>query len=156
MSDSQTQSTFLVTAADDESAVVRDVDGGQVHTLDENPGVAAEEVLEATLEPVEPMGVTWRVVDVAGRRSIPIERVEEAPTQRVREIAADQPVGEISRQERAGEGEIHVITVPDERTDDAAADVLADETTRERAARLGVDRVEIRTADGVVSVRYLP
>lgn len=156
MSDSRTRSTFLVTAADDESAVLRDVEGGQIHTLDENPGVAAEEVLEATLEPVGQMGITWRVVDVAGRRSIPIERVAEDPTRHVREIAADQPVGEISRKERAGEGEIHVITVPDERTDDAATDVLEDETTRERAARLGVDRVEIRAADGVVSVRYLP
>ena len=62
----------------------------------------------------------------------------------------------MTRQERAGEGELHVITVPEEETEQATADVLEDEATLTQAAKLGVARVEVRAADGVVSVRYLP
>ena len=57
---------------------------------------------------------------------------------------------------RAGEGELHVLTVPEDGTTDAVADVLDDEETLARAARLGVRRVEVRGESGVVSVRYLP
>jgi len=145
-----------VTHADEGSAVLRDVADGQVHTLAENPDVDRLDVLEATLEPEPPMEVTWRIVDLGGRRSIPVEKSPERPTRRTRELAADQPVGELTRRERAGEGEIHVIAVPEEQTEAAATEVLADEATVSRAARLGVDRVEVRATDGVVSVRYLP
>ena len=148
--------TFLVTHADEESAVLRDVTDGQVHTLAGNPDLAVEEVLEATLEPEPPMEVTWRIVEVEANRTIPAETSSEGPTRLAREIAADQPVGDVTRQERAGEGELHVISVPPERTDDAAAELCEDEATLSRAARLGVDRVEVRADDGVVSVRYLP
>jgi hypothetical protein len=175
----RTQGTFLV-VADDGAVVVRDVSTGQVHTLadDATAGVASEsapesdedgegesgdgldltagEVLEATLEPEPPLEVAWRVVDVSGRRTIPVERSDERPTGQARAVAADQPVGEVTTVERAGEGELHVLTVPADRTESAAEDVRTDEATRSRAARLGVDRVEIRAADGVVSVRYLP
>jgi len=148
--------TFLVTHADEGSAVLRDVTDAQVHTLAENPGVEAGEVVDASIEPDPPMEVAWRVADLRERRTIPVERIEEPPTQQVRDIAADQPTGEVTRRERAGEGELHVLTVPADRTDAAASDVIADEETRARAARLGVARVEVRAADGVVSVRYLP
>ncbi|MFB6084970.1 MAG: DUF5812 family protein [Halorientalis sp.] len=148
--------TFLVTAADEESAVLRDVTDSQVHTLTTNPSVEVGEVLDASIEPDPPMEVAWRVVEIAQRRTIPVERSPEPPTQQAREIAADQPVGEITRRERAGEGELHVVTVPEGGADDAAADVLDDEETLARAARLGVDRVEIRADGQVLSVRYLP
>jgi hypothetical protein len=148
--------TFLVTNADGESAVLRDVESGQVHTLASNPGLSAGTVLEATVAPVRPLEVTWEVVDVADRRTIPVEESTETPTGQARELAADQSVGEVTRRERAGDGELHVLTVPAERTGDAVADVLDDEATRSRAARLGVARVEVRSAEGVVSVRYLP
>jgi hypothetical protein len=46
--------------------------------------------------------------------------------------------------------------VPAAETEAAVADVREDEATLVRAARLGVDRVEIRSETGVVSVRYLP
>jgi hypothetical protein len=63
----------------------------------------------------------------------------------------------LTRRERAGTGEIHVITVPEEETEQAVADVADDEeNTLARAARLGVNRVEIRAAPGVVAVRYMP
>jgi hypothetical protein len=63
----------------------------------------------------------------------------------------------VTRRERAGTGELHVLTVPEERTGAAVEDVLADrEATLSRAARLGVARVEVRSAPGVVVVRYLP
>ncbi|WP_336000600.1 DUF5812 family protein [Halorientalis halophila] len=148
--------TFLVTAADDGSAVLRDVADGQVHTLATNPGVEAGEILDASIEPEPPLEVAWQVVELTDQRTVPVERSPEPPTRQEREIAADQSVGEVTRQERAGIGELHVITVPDGEAEDAAADVLEDEETLARAARLGVDRVEVRAADETVSVRYLP
>lgn len=150
------QGTFLVAAADDETATLRDVADAQVITLSSNPGVEAGEVLEATVEPEPPLEVAYRVVEVDEQRSIPVERVAESPTTQARDLAAEQEVGEVTRRERAGEGEIHVLTVSEDQTDGAADDVVDDEETIARAARLGVDRVEVRAADGVVSVRYLP
>jgi len=150
------EGTFLVTHADDGSAVVRDVTDSQVHTLADNPGLVVGEVLEATLEPEPPMEVAWRVVELTDQRTVPVEHSEEPPTQLARDLAADQSVGDLTTRERAGEGEVHVLTVPPDRTADAAAEVADDEETIARAARLGVARVEVRAADGVVSVRYLP
>lgn len=150
------QGTFLVTGVDEESVVVRDVDTGHVHTLSECPEVAVDDVLEATLEPEPPMEVVWTVTEIENRRTIELAENVERPTKQARDIAASQDVGELTRRERAGEGELHVITVPEERTEEAVADVLADETTLVQAARLGVERVEVRAEEGVVSVRYLP
>lgn len=147
-------STFLVTAADDETATLRDVADQQVVTLSENPGLAAHEAIEATVEPEPPLEVAYEVVEIERQWEIPVERSPESPTKLSRDLAAEQADGEITRRERAGEGEFHVLTVPD--AESAADDVLDDVATLERAARLGVDRVEIRVGDGVVSVRYLP
>jgi len=148
--------TFLVTHADEASAVLQDVTDSQVHTLAANPGLAVDEVVQATIEPEPPMEVAWQVVALQEQRTIPVERSEEPPTQLARDLAADQAVGEVTTRERAGTGEVHVLTVPSEETDAAAEDVVADSETIARAARLGVDHVEVRAADGVVSVRYLP
>jgi len=156
MTDGATQGTFVVASADEATAVLQNVQSGQVHTLAENPGVEPGEILEATIEPQPPMEAVWTVVDLSGQRTIPVERSPEPPTKQARDIAADQAVGELTTRERAGEGELHVITVPDEQTDQAAEDVVADDATVTRAARLGVDRVEVRAAEGVLSVRYLP
>ncbi|PSP56034.1 hypothetical protein BRC82_02545 [Halobacteriales archaeon QS_1_67_19] len=149
-------STFLVTHAEGDSAVLKDVHDGQVHTLSSNPGVEEADAVEATVAPEPPMNLTWSVVAVEERRALTTERSEEPPTARERELAAEQDVGEIAREERAGTGEIHVLTVPAEDAEDAVADVLADEGTLSRAARLGVSRVEVRSEDGIVSVRYMP
>jgi hypothetical protein len=147
---------FLVTHVDEGSAVLKDVDRGQVHTLGEHPGVEVGDVVEGTVEPEPPMEVTYRLVDVENRRSLTVEESPEPPTAQEREIAADQPEGELTQRERAGEGELHVLTVPEAETEAAVEDVLDDEATLVRAARLGVERVEVRSEDGVVSVRYLP
>ncbi|AUG46379.1 hypothetical protein BVU17_02145 [Haloarcula taiwanensis] len=150
------EGTFLVTNADDASATLRNVANSQVLTLSDNPGVETGEVVEGTVEPEPPMEVTYTLTEVEERRTIPVETVDLAPTAQTTEIAAEQAPGELTTVERAGEGEVHVLTVPDDETAEAAADVVEDEATLSRAARLGVDRVEIRTTDGVVSVRYLP
>ncbi len=147
---------FLVTHAEEESAVLKDVDRGQVHTLAENPGVETGDLVDGTVTPEPPMEVTYRLVDVEVRRHLSVEESPEPPTRHERELAAEQPIGEVTATERAGEGEIHVLAVPEDRTEAAAEDVLNDEATLVRAARLGVDRVEVRFDDGVVSVRYLP
>lgn len=153
----ETEGTFVVTHAEADAAVLKAVDSGQVHALGDNPGVEAGDVLVATLAPEPPLEVAWRVVDVAERRSIAIEASEEPPTEQARTIAADQDVGELSREPRAGDGELHVLTVQDDKTEQAVADVLDDEATIVRAASLpSVRRVEVRSAPGVVSVRYLP
>lgn len=160
----ETESTFLITHAEEDTAVLRDVESGRVHTLSENPGVAEGEVLSGTLAPEPPLEVTWRLVSMDERRSITLERSDESLTPQEREISAEQDPGEIARKERAGEGEVHVISVPSDSTEQstpteqAIRDVLDDDATLARAARLGVTRVEVRSDDddGVVSVRYLP
>jgi hypothetical protein len=148
---------FLVTHAEDASAVLKDLDDAQVLTLGDGHDVTSGEVLEATLEPDPPMEVTWSVVDVDDRTRLTVERSPEPPTAHERDVGAGQAVGEVAREERAGTGEIHVLTVPPEETDAAVADVLDDEATLVRAARMdGVVRVEVRAEEGVVAVRYLP
>lgn len=152
-----TTGTFVVTHADEGSAVLQDAADGQVHALESNPDLAPGDVLEATLEAVPPMEATWEVAEILARREVEVTRAAEPPTGQAREAAAAQPVGELTRIERAGTGELHVITVPEGTTEGAVADVLDDEAGLvARAARLGVDRVEVRAADGVLSVRYLP
>ena len=156
MSDDAREGRFLVTHADENSAVLKNVDRGQVHTLADNPGVEAGDVLEGAVEPEPPMEVTYTLVEVEARRHLTVEESPEPPTAQERNVAADQSEGEVAREERAGTGELHVLTVPDGETEAAVADVLEDEATLVRAARLGVERVEVRSDPGVVSVRYLP
>ncbi|QCJ45825.1 MULTISPECIES: DUF5812 family protein [Haloprofundus] len=155
--DESKEGTFLVTAADDETAVLKDVEDGQVHALASNPGVERHDAVEGVVAPDPPMNVTWQLVEVKSRRPLRIEESDESPTTMARDVAADQPTGELTRRERAGTGEIHVVTVPEETTEQAVADVLDDEEgLLSRAARLGVNRVEIRSSPGVVVVRYMP
>lgn len=155
--DERVEGTFLVTAADEDSAVLKNVDTGQVHTLSSNPGVERHDAVTGVVAPDPPMNVSYQLVDIDSRWGLTIELSDEAPTADSRDIAESQPVGELTRKERAGTGEIHVITVPEAETDQAATDVADDaENTLSRAARLGVNRVEIRTDPGVVVVRYMP
>ncbi|WP_435155371.1 DUF5812 family protein [Haladaptatus sp. DFWS20] len=149
-------STFLVTHAEEESAVLKDVHDGQVHTLSANPGVESNDAIDATVAPEPPMEMTWDVVEIDDKRPLTVHKSEEPPTVQERDIAEGQDVGDLERTERAGIGEIHVLSVPPEETEDAVDDVLDDEGTLARAARLGMNRVEIRSEEGVVSVRYLP
>lgn len=148
--------TFLVTAADPEQVVLADVRNGQVHTLEENPDLTVDQIVDATISPVPPLEVVWTVESLDGVRDVPIEVSDERPTRTSREVAASMPDGDLATRERAGTGEIHVISVPEEITEDAVEDVLADEQTLRTAAQLGVDRVEIRSSPGVVTIRYLP
>ena len=156
--DTKQSGIFLVTHADSDSAVLRNVESGQVHALASNPGIEEGDVIDGAVGSEPPLEVAWNLTNVESRRSIPVERGEEPPTSQEREIAADIAVGEIAREERAGIGELHVLSVLPEEVDEALTDVLDDEETLARAARLGVDRVEVRSdrEEGVLSVRYLP
>jgi len=155
--DGRTAGTFLVTAAEESSAVLRNVETGQVHTLSSNPGIERGDVVEGAVAPDPPMNVSYQLIETETRRSVPVERSPEPPTAHSAALAADQPVGDLTREPRAGTGEVHVLTVPEDDTDEAVSDLLDDtEQLRARAARLGVDRVEIRSEPGVVSVRYMP
>ncbi|RQG92420.1 DUF5812 family protein [Natrarchaeobius chitinivorans] len=155
---SEQTGTFVVTHAEAESAVVRDVETAQVHTLASNPGLEVQDVVEATLAPDPPLEVTWQVIEVDDRRSVDLVDSDLEPTQHSKDLAADAAVGDLHREERAGTGEVHVLRVPDGEVDDAARDILEDDETIARAARLEAVRVEVRRSadDGVVSVRYLP
>ncbi|MFW5938170.1 MAG: DUF5812 family protein [Halanaeroarchaeum sp.] len=148
--------TFLVTAADADSAVLSDVTDGQVHTLEENPDLSTDQIVEATIAPVPPMEALWTVDEIAAIREVSVEVSDERPTKTSRDLAATMAEGTLETRERAGVGAIHVITVPTAITDDAVDDVLDDDQTLRTAARLGVDRVEIRSDPGIVTVRYLP
>jgi hypothetical protein len=156
--DGEVAGRFLVTHADADSAVLKAVDGGQVHTLADNPGVEADDVVEATLAPEQPLEVSWRAVECEVEGSVGVERSPEPPTQLAYDLAADQPVGEVTRRERAGDGELHVLTLEPGSVEAAVEEVAADEATRTMAARVGARRVELRWDDdaGVCSVRYLP
>ncbi|SEQ93323.1 DUF5812 family protein [Natrinema salaciae] len=150
--------TFVVTHAESDSAVVRDVETAQVHTLASNPDLEVSDVLEATVAPEPPLEVTWEVIDVADRRSIELVDSDLEPTQHEKTLASETEVGDFVQEERAGTGELHVFRVPDGEVEAAAEDVLGDEETIARAARLEAVRVEVRRSadEGVLSVRYLP
>jgi len=150
------EGTFVVTEADEESAILRDVNDGQIHTLGSNPDLSVGDAVEATLAAEPPMEVVWNVEETTRQFSVSVEESAEPPTQQALDLAADQPVGEVATRERAGTGEVHVLTVPEADTAAAVTDVRDDDATVERAARIGVERVEIRSEPGVVSVRYLP
>lgn len=154
-----TTATFLVTEADADSAVLRDVDSGQIYTLAENDaGYEPFQILGATVEPVPPMDVAYEVVEEDYVQTVELVDTDLSPTTQAMETADSLAEGEVERIERAGSGELHVISVPPAQTEAAAQDVLEDEETIARAARVGAVRVEVRRdADaGVLNVRYLP
>ncbi|PSQ44571.1 hypothetical protein BRD17_03770 [Halobacteriales archaeon SW_7_68_16] len=144
---------YLVTHADEGAATLRDVRTAQVHTLDDDHGMTAGEVVTARLES-GPMGVVSTVVEVIDRREIDVVRPDLEPTRQARE--ACPTTGEVARIERAGEGEVHVLSVPEGEVAATATVTAEDDETLARAARQGATRVEIRTGTGLVSVRYLP
>ncbi|MFB6161570.1 MAG: DUF5812 family protein [Haloferacaceae archaeon] len=154
--DAAESGTFLVTAADEASAVLREVHRGRVYALADNSGLSAGETVVGAVAPVPPLETAWRLVETDERYRVSVVASDQAPTARARELVPET-VGEVARTERAGDGELHVIAVPEDGTEAAVADVLDDEEgLRARASRLGVGRVEVRSAPGVVSVRYLP
>lgn len=144
---------FLVTAADDATVELADVDDGQVVTLSSNPGLDPGEVVEGTVSPDPPLGVSWSLVEVNARYRIDVEAVDDPPTDQARALADGLGVGEIAR-EPTGVGELHVLRVPTAETTSAVDDVLSDEATLRRAARLDSRTVEVKGADGIVTVRY--
>lgn len=150
------EGTFLAAHVDGPTAILSDVTDGEVLTLSAHPDLTSGDVIDGTVEAEPPMEATWRLVDIDRRRTIPVEHVDLDPTGQVREAVEGDAPGTLARIERAGRGEIHAISVEPGTSADAAEDVVADAETVARAARLDVDRVEVRAGDGVVSVRYLP
>lgn len=152
---SEKEGVFLVTAVDDGTSVMRDVNTGQVHTIEGNPDVEVWDVVEATITIVPPLAVTWRLASTENHRSLTVVESDESPTTRARKLAGDLATGEVTREPRAGNGAVHVLSVPPAETEAKVGDVIGVETMT-RAARMGVERVEVRAEDGIVSVRYLP
>lgn len=146
--------TFLVTAADEATVELADVADGQVVALSSNPGLAVGEVIEGTVTSDPPLGISWSLVAVESRYRVAVEAVDEPPAERARALADPLEAGELAT-EPLDDGELHALSVPPDETAAAVEDVVADEATTRRAARLGARRAEVRGADGVVSVRYL-
>jgi hypothetical protein len=147
--------TFVVTAAEEESAVLRSVSDSQVHTLEENPGVSEDTILEATIASKPPMDVVWTVESIEATRTIDVAVVDEGPTEASRTVAADLDEDSVSVHHGIEDGEVHVLAVPADRIEETVASIRADLETVVRAARLGAGRVEIRKGSGIVAVRYL-
>ncbi|WP_247730036.1 DUF5812 family protein [Halovivax limisalsi] len=150
--------TFVVTHADEASPVLRDVETARIHTLASNPDLESNEVVDASLAAEPPLEVAWEVVELRERRTVDVVDSDLSPTTHERAVADEQSIGDLDRVERAGTGEIHVLSVEPAETEAAARDVLEDPETIARAARLDAVRVEVRSdaAEGVLSVRYLP
>lgn len=148
--------TFVATHVDGESAVLQDVETAQVHTLDESPSFPAGTVIEGTIAATPPMEVVWELQTIDDQRQIELVETELSPTTQAQEAVADEQPGTVTRIEREGDGELHVLRVPDGEEAATVTEVLEDDETVARAARLGAIRVELRAGDGVVSVRYLP
>ena len=144
--------TFLVTESDSSSAVVRDVADGQIHALSANPGFDRGDVVEATLAPDPPLELTWTVEAVDARRSVAVEASEERPPDRAFEAAPDESGAAVTIDDGGATVDVLAVTVGE--TDAAVEDVLTDDATLTRAARLGASRVTVRGADGVIAVRY--
>ncbi|MDY6764928.1 MAG: DUF5812 family protein [Halobacteria archaeon] len=146
---------FVVTHADENSAILKDVSDNQVHTLSSNPGVEENEVIEGVLDTEPPMNVTWELTDIERRWSVSIRSINESPSERALEVADSKDMGEVHVEDLRN-GTLHVLTTPPDITEVAVEDILNDESTLVRAADLGAKKVEIRAEEGVISVRYLP
>lgn len=149
---------FVTTHAEDGSAIVRDVDSGQVITLSSNPGLDSEDVIEATIAPDPPLHVSWQVIDVDTRWRIEVIESDLEPTSKSRSIADEMERGSVEQFARKGAGEVHVMLLPPDRIESAIDDIRDDVETIVRAARLEADRVELRSDidAGILCVRYLP
>jgi len=89
-------------------------------------------VVVGTLVAEPPMTVAYTIEELDDRRTIPVERSSESPTKQEREIAADQSVGELTREPRARPA----IEVADRPLDELAFD---DIELREYESAPGLD-----------------
>lgn len=145
--------TFLVAAADDTTVELADVADGQVVALSSNPGLEPGEVVEGTVAPDPPLGISWSLIEVDSRYRVAVEALDEPPSEAARALAAPLEPGELAT-EPTDDGELHALRVPVEETAAAVEEVAADQDTTRRAARLGARRAEVRGDEGVVAVRY--
>lgn len=146
--------TFFVRSADEATAELADVADGQVFALSSNPGLDHGDVVEGRVAADPPLGVSWSLVAVDTRYQVTVEAVDEPPAPAARTLVEPLSVGELAREELP-DGERHVLKVPASETAAAIEDLVEQETTRRRAARIGARCAEVRGADGVVAVRYL-
>jgi len=148
---------FVVTATDAESLMLRAVASAQILTLVDPPDLPRWTVLDATLVPADGLGVTVRIGTLREHFRVDIVSQDERPTARSRETAASLTAGASSFLPRADAGGTDVIALADTDHTEARAAMAADVASLvNRAARLDVRRVELRSAPGLLSVRYLP
>jgi len=143
---------YVVDHRDEATATLRNVTSGQIHPIADPPDVFEDEALVATLTE-NADGLTWSIESIDRRWTVTIGVSDRAPGERARAAAADCSAGDNARIDRPS-GELHVVVVPESETSAAVRDVIDDEATLDRAVRLGVERVDVRSAPGLVAVRY--
>jgi len=149
-------SRFYVKHTEDVAVTLHEIDSEQIYTLIENPGLETHQILDATITENPPLGVSYVLEEIHSQETIPVEYSDEPPTRQVQQIVTDMEHGQAVAIEREGEGEIHVLHVDPDDTAETAEGIDDDETTYKNAARYGIERVEVRTDEGIVSIRYLP
>jgi len=148
---------FVVTAADAESLMVRGVDSAQVLTVTDPTDLDRWTVFDATLEHADTLGLTMRATSIDHQFMVQIDDQEERPTSRSRSVVTSLDAGASTFLPRQDAGGTDVIALADADHVAARRTMAADvEPVVMRAARLDVSRVELRSAPGILSVRYLP
>lgn len=146
---------FVVVEAD-ESVVLRSVGSGQVFTLSNNPGVESTAVLDATLVPQQPLGLTHTVASIEAARTVPVRLSADPPSDPAQSAGASLAPGESAAPGHPDGGVLHVIGVAPDSAAARARALKEDDSLRVTAARHGLFTVEIRWSEssGFVTVRY--
>ncbi|MDR9411787.1 MAG: DUF5812 family protein [Haloquadratum sp.] len=148
---------FVVLAADADALMLRAVDSARVLTLIDPPAFDRWTVLDATLVSADALGLTMRAAAVEDHFTVALVAQDERPTTRSRAAAATLPAGGSTFLPRQDAGGTDVIALAAADHTAARQQLAADvEPIVLRAARLDVRRVELRSAPGVLTVRYLP
>ena len=150
----ETSGRFFVTHVDSNSAILKDVFDGGVYSVEDSSSIEPNQVVECTLKAVPPMLVTWEFQTIQTQWSLDIEYNSTPPATQARSLAKDGSPGELIQEPLEREGELHVLPVPESETDAIVDDIIADEATRVRAARMESNRVEVRSQPGLITIRY--
>lgn len=148
---------FVVTVADEATLLMRGVDSAQVLTVTDPTDLERWTVVDATLVHADALGLTMRAASIDHQFMVQVVEQEERPTSRSRSVVTSLDAGASTFLPRQDAGGTDVIALADADHIAARRTMAADlEPLVMRAARLDVRRVELRSAPGILSVRYLP
>lgn len=144
---------FLVTHDDEGGTILQDVGSGRIHPVPEDTDLIDGDAFTGTIESIPPLGVLWEIHEKQDSWSISLERGQNPPTSEEQDIATATSQGAVHTECR-GDHELHVMAIEDRDESAVAEEIIEDEETKARAARLEANRVVVRTGDGLVTVTY--